>query len=844
MAKYVIQQKTNANGTMADLVIAASCVESDSTKMDKSNPTGTGSLSINRKASTTTGTKSAAVGENTIAAGNYSHAEGHYTQAIGAESHAEGYSASSQMSVVISGSASSTTYTKASSSASVQIKVGYVLNYNDTYARVTEVNGNNITLSNTLSTSALSNVSVYMVKGIAYGAAAHTEGTSNIASGDSSHAEGSLTIANAYGSHAEGDETQAGGAASHAEGYQSYARGNYSHAEGCQTSAQGSYAHASGNNTNANKQSQFVFGEYNVLDNESNPLSHAANAGRYVEIVGNGTSTNTRSNARTLDWNGNEVLAGNVTAAAFKRPLGTSSQFLKADGSVDSNAYITSASLPTIDQTYDGTSTNAQSGVAVASAVSNVMSVAEGKTKSYVINAATDITGTKDANDEYTGVSAITGVTIANLKIGDIILIKALNVPDYWVSQISPSVSLNKMETTKVDLTNYLTDVEASDINSGNATSGQVLVADGQGGASWGAAASGGSNIFDLGTISGDISSDQVVVLTSAQYTELTSGDVDFVKFTDSNGIVWYCARLLYYSGAAAAFSSASVKVVDNNNSVINILVSTEGNTPFAMVSKKSVDIAKDSSPIQNSTNAVESGGVYTALAGKQDTLSSSVTSNTNPVASVFGFDVNGDLTIDSSSNMLGINNLNNNNVYANQIVGKDANGNWTLGFIDQTSIQSPNATAGQVLTADGNGNANWASPSSSGVTSVNGQTGAVTGLLESTDASTSATANTIVKRDANGDITGRYVYAGWFQTTSATDNANWTDVFVNSSGWLYKRAKASFAGDIGAEVTTNKVTSLSSSSTDTQYPSAKCVYDMIGDVESLLTAINSGNGV
>lgn len=621
MAKYVIQQKTNANGTMADLVIAASCVESDSTKMDKSNPTGTGSLSINRKASTTTGTKSAAVGENTIAAGNYSHAEGHYTQAIGAESHAEGYSASSQMSVVISGSASSTTYTKASSSASVQIKVGYVLNYNDTYARVTEVNGNNITLSNTLSTSALSNVSVYMVKGIAYGAASHAEGTSNIASGDSSHAEGSLTIANAYSSHAEGDETQAGGAASHAEGYQTYARGNYAHAEGYQTSAEGNYSHASGNNTSAKKQSQVVFGEYNVLDNESNPLSHAANAGRYVEIVGNGTSTNTRSNARTLDWNGNEVLAGSSTAASFKTPLGTSSQFLKADGSVDSNTYITAASLPTIDQTYDGTSTNAQSGVAVASAVSNVMSVAEGKTKSYVINAATDITGTKDANDEYTGVSAITGVTIANLKIGDIILIKALNVPDYWVSQISPSVSLNKMETTKVDLTNYLTDVEASDINSGNATSGQVLV-------------------------------------------------------------------------------------------------------------------------------------------------------------------------------------------------------------------------------ADGNGNANWASPSSSGVTSVNGQTGAVTGLLESTDASTSATANTIVKRDANGDITGRYVYAGWFQTTSATDNANWTDVFVNSSGWLYKRAKASFAGDIGAEVTTNKVTSLSSSSTDTQYPSAKCVYDMIGDVESLLTAINSGNGV
>ncbi len=43
-------------------------------------------------------------------------------------------------------------------------------------------------------------------------------------------------------------------------------------------------------------------------------------------------------------------------------------------------------------------------------------------------------------------------------------------------------------------------------------------------------------------------------------------------------------------------------------------------------------------------------------------------------------------------------------------------------------------------------------------------------------------------------------------------------------------------------ESTTNKVTSLSGSSTDTQYPSAKCVYDLVGDVESLLNNINSGS--
>ena len=35
-----------------------------------------------------------------------------------------------------------------------------------------------------------------------------------------------------------------------------------------------------------------------------------------------------------------------------------------------------------------------------------------------------------------------------------------------------------------------------------------------------------------------------------------------------------------------------------------------------------------------------------------------------------------------------------------------------------------------------------------------------------------------------------------------------------------------------------NKVTSISSSSTDTQYPSAKCVYDIVGDIESLLSEV------
>lgn len=41
-----------------------------------------------------------------------------------------------------------------------------------------------------------------------------------------------------------------------------------------------------------------------------------------------------------------------------------------------------------------------------------------------------------------------------------------------------------------------------------------------------------------------------------------------------------------------------------------------------------------------------------------------------------------------------------------------------------------------------------------------------------------------------------------------------------------------------GYQTTANLVTSISSSSTDSQYPSAKCMYDLIGDVETLLSQV------
>lgn len=87
------------------------------------------------------------------------------------------------------------------------------------------------------------------------------------------------------------------------------ATGAYSTTEGFNCEASGSGSHAEGDGTIANHNSQHVFGTYNLADTSS---ESATSKGNYAEIVGNGTGINSRSNARTLDWSGNEVLAGGL----------------------------------------------------------------------------------------------------------------------------------------------------------------------------------------------------------------------------------------------------------------------------------------------------------------------------------------------------------------------------------------------------------------------------------------------------------------------------------------------------------------------------------------------------
>jgi len=165
------------------------------------------------------------------------------------------------------------------------------------------------------------------------GAYSTTEGNNGTASDNFAHAEGSSTSATNQAAHSEGSGTTAGGLASHAEGEATTASGRDAHSEGNGTTASGNRSHAEGSGTIANRRAQHVFGEYNVADTDG---ADETVRGNYVEIVGKGSGTNSRSNARTLDWSGNEVLAGRLTING-DRPVSTILSFNKSSSSQSIN---------------------------------------------------------------------------------------------------------------------------------------------------------------------------------------------------------------------------------------------------------------------------------------------------------------------------------------------------------------------------------------------------------------------------------------------------------------------------------------------------------------------------
>lgn len=210
----------------------------------------------------------------------------------------------------------------------------------------------------------------------ATGFGSHAEGEYAEATVDGSHAEGSYTKATGLVSHAEGNNTEAIGRYSHAEGHYTEAVGRSQHVGGeynipdvmyfetiqkltskeniCRRNASTTmlyhskeytvnaetglytligdvknglcysgmanyiYGGTSGNTLYQELYDDGVYDDYTWITTRSDGvIKHSFRKsdeykGQYVEIVGNGTNNNNRSNARTLDWEGNAWFAGKV----------------------------------------------------------------------------------------------------------------------------------------------------------------------------------------------------------------------------------------------------------------------------------------------------------------------------------------------------------------------------------------------------------------------------------------------------------------------------------------------------------------------------------------------------
>lgn len=157
----------------------------------------------------------------------------------------------------------------------------------------------------------------------ASGAYSYADGYRTRATANYSHAQGFGAIANGEVAHAQGRNTHATGKGSHAEGDGTEAIGTTAHAEGTETIAKSNYSHAEGHGTIASSPHQHVQGKYNIEDSNS----------VYAHIVGNGGAFK-RSNAYTLDWNGNGWYAGSVEAVdgvIIKSPNGTRFKIVASD---------------------------------------------------------------------------------------------------------------------------------------------------------------------------------------------------------------------------------------------------------------------------------------------------------------------------------------------------------------------------------------------------------------------------------------------------------------------------------------------------------------------------------
>ena len=331
---------------------------------------------------------------------------------------------------------------------------------------------------------------------------------------------------------------------------------------------------------------------YTALDGKQNTLT----AGSNITISGDTISaTDTTYSAFT----GADSTTGGAAGLVPAPSAGDEGKYLKGDGT-----WGTVSTGGTVDQTYDGTSANAQSGVAIAGAGFLTSSALSG----YLQNTATGtgaLTLLGTATNKQNAINIGTNSSATN----DATVVIGADAKSAYTNSVAIGYKADANDTQSIAIghsakTNY-------------------------------------SQAVAIGVSSQATASASVAIGGSAKASANTANAFGYGSEATGAG----ATTLGYSAKASAAYSiqlgkgtnsTASSLAVGFNGTNYQLLDGTTGYIPNARINM-------DSSPTSASTNTITSGAVYTALGNKQDTLVSGTNIKTINSTSLLS---SGDLTL------------------------------------------------------------------------------------------------------------------------------------------------------------------------------------------------------
>ena len=177
-------------------------------------------------------------------------------------------------------------------------------------------------------------------------------------------------------------------------------------------------------------------GQVTVNSTGGNPSQWTSSASGITTTSNVGIKSTTPSSA--LDVLGNAKISGVTTASSFVKSGGTSSQFLKADGSVDSSTYLTSYSETDTLNSVTSRGNSTSNGISVG-----VLTATRGNFTGIITSTGANISGVTTATSFSGSGSGITGLTNSNLS-GSAGITNA-NLANSTISGVSLGSNLNTL---------------------------------------------------------------------------------------------------------------------------------------------------------------------------------------------------------------------------------------------------------------------------------------------------------------------------------------------------------------------------------------------------------------